>query len=433
MRRRQRQPLNRTAATTMRPPARNDGPAAVAVPLSLRKHQPPFRPPSPSAAQASTSSASVSTPDNLQANQQHTATQSLNATFASASASATGANSSTTAANTTRTDNGRRAFFNVDTDLLLSREPATSAAAGRLGSVGGGEVYTLISYDRNFVNYIADDGGIGGDVEDGEEELDDSDECTSPQVSFSSSGGTGDIVDDGGGDDYVTSSDAVVSARPPKDKGFANTDNGGNRVGSSSVVERANMPASDDSSASANQCMLPPMVAAVKRNTNSVNSSNSSSCSSSSSRGSSSSSRSANNLKRQRSEEPAVVSAAPVTMDTTVAAIGSRMTVVKNSASLIFTKKTTQPNAVVGQLGNSLPTVHRRQPQQRANGRPANHHHVAEKRRSLHDQLLQHPDATRAAAPPVRSERAYSWYAPLYTPLREEGEYRILQVIVIVT
>lgn len=97
-----------------------------------------------------------------------------------------------------------------------------------------------------------------------------------------------------------------------------------------------------------------------------------------------------------------------------------RVALVKNSASLIFTKKppmTVAPAAVAQQH----PVVHRRQQQQQQHQRTAIGVRPPDQRHSLHDHQSENCSA-------VRSERASSWYAPLYMPLREEDGYRLLQV-----
>lgn len=122
---------------------------------------------------------------------------------------------------------------------------------------------------------------------------------------------------------------------------------------------------------------------------------------------------------------PKITSDSPATSVRREIVETGRVALVKNSASLIFTKKKVPPQIQTQKLasasGNvsvsvSHPAVHRRLRSIRS---------TAENRRSLHEQLAKRPETH---SPAVRSERAYSWYAPLYTPLREEGEYRLLQV-----
>lgn len=361
----------------MRPPTRNDGPVPT-----LRKHPPPPHPPSTtqshptanaSSASASSEQLSLSTlttnpAANLSADPVATASSDDSTTTSSSSSSSSNShNSATTTAN--NFDRGRRAFFNVESDRLLfcSPHPTTGsddAAAGTVPASGSGlQPYEVVSYERRRRNRC-----------ERRRRNSDSDDF-SPQVSFGSESLL-DLADD---DDDNNDDISIKYSAYNVDGGAANY--------------AAKVIPCDDSSSANNSCALsapgfgPAQSAAVWFGNGSDN-----------------------DCDRSVELRP---------LDSVSHSSADRVALVKNSASLIFTKKvgsnSVQPAAAA--------VVHRRQ-------RDIRSAFGKYQRRSLHDQ--QHRGLLAEKAKPAtgtRNERAYSWYAPSYKPLCEESEnQRLLQV-----
>lgn len=208
--------------------------------------------------------------------------------------------------------------------------------------------------------------------------------------------------------DRLDAGDAIPQVAVPRLAAFNGTTDDADEFASASSQPTVIMSSSEDSSSSAHNSSVS-HATATDSNSNSSNSS--STCS--------------DRVSDQLSNPKRTIDSPATSVRREIVETG-RVALVKNSASLIFTKKKVPPQIQTQKLasasGNvsvsvSHPAVHRRLRSIRS---------TAENRRSLHEQQAKRPETH---SPAVRSERAYSWYAPLYTPLREEGEYRLLQVI----
>lgn len=98
------------------------------------------------------------------------------------------------------------------------------------------------------------------------------------------------------------------------------------------------------------------------------------------------------------------------------ASVGSSsLTLVKNSASLIFTKK-----VVASAIGSQAAVVHRKHRDTRSGGGGGGGSRRSENRSSL--QGIGEHEAAVGVETVLRKERTHSWYAPLYAPLDEEAD-----------